>query len=63
MDEQGVSIIPDLMETIEKDDVSVRNECIEIAYDELRDYIETTEIASIAENRQLMHWKIYLFIY
>ena len=60
LDEQGVSIIPDLMETIEKDDVSVRNECIEIAYDELRDYIETTEIASIAENRQLMHWKIYL---
>ncbi len=60
LDEQGVSIIPDLMETIEKDDVSVRNECIEIAYDELRDYIETTEIASIAENRQLMHWKRYL---
>lgn len=26
LDEQGVSIIPDLMETIEKDDVSVRNE-------------------------------------
>lgn len=60
LDEQGVSIIPDLMETIEKDDVSVRNECIEIAYDELRDYIENTEIASIAENRQLMHWKRYL---
>lgn len=60
LDEQGINIIPGLMETIEKEDVSVRNQCIEIAYDELRDYIETAEIASITENQQLMHWKSYL---
>ena len=39
LDEQGVSIIPKLMEAIEKEKVSIRNQCIEIAYDELQEYI------------------------
>ena len=60
LDEQGVGIIPKLMEGIEKENVSIRNQCIEIAYDELQDYIEFDEIASIAEEQQLIHWKSYL---
>lgn len=60
LDEQGVSIIPKLMEAIEKEKVLIRNQCIEIAYDELQDYIEFDEIASIAEEQQLIHWKNYL---
>lgn len=60
LDEQGVSIIPKLMEAIEKEKVSIRNQCIEIAYDELQDYIEFDEIVSIAEEQQLIHWKNYL---
>lgn len=60
LDEQGVNIIPKLMEGIEKEDVSIRKQCIVIAYDELRDYIEFDEIASIAEEQQLIHWKSYL---
>lgn len=60
LDEQGASIIPKLMEAIEKEKVSIRNQCIEIAYDELQDYIEFNEIASIAEEQQLIHWKNYL---
>ncbi len=60
LDEQGVSIIPKLMEVIEKKKVSIRNQCIEIAYDELQDYIEFDEIASIAEEQQLINWKNYL---
>ena len=58
LDDQGVSIIPKLMESIEKN--SIRNQCIEIAYDELEDYIEFDEIASIAEEHQLSYWKNYL---
>ncbi|MCI9072630.1 MAG: NACHT domain-containing protein [Lachnospiraceae bacterium] len=60
LDEQGVNIIPKLMEGIEKEDVSIRKQCIEIAYDELQDYIGFDEIASIAEEQQLIHWKSYL---
>lgn len=60
LDEQGASIIPKLMEAIEKEKVSIRNQCIETAYDELQDYIEFDEIASIAEEQQLIHWKNYL---
>lgn len=60
LDEQGVSIIPKFMEAIEKEKGSIRNQCIEIAYDELQDYIEFDEIASIAEEQQLIHWKNYL---
>lgn len=60
IDEQGVSIIPKLMEAIEKEKISIRNQCIEIAYDELQDYIEFDEIVSIAEEQQLIHWKNYL---
>lgn len=60
IDKQGVSIIPKLMEAIEKEKVSIRNQCIEIAYNELQDYIEFDEIVSIAEERQLIHWKNYL---
>lgn len=60
LDEQGVSIIPKLMEAIEKEKISIRNQCIEIAYDELQDYIEFDEIASIAEEQQLIYWKNYL---
>ena len=60
IDERGVKIIPKLMELIEKEKVSIRSQCIEIAYDELLDYIEFDEIASIAEEQQLIHWKGYL---
>lgn len=60
LDEQGVSIIPKLMKAIEKEKDSIRNQCIEIAYDEIQDYIEFDEIASIAEEQQLIHWKNYL---
>ena len=60
IDERGVEIIPKLMELIEKEKVSIRSQCIEIAYDELLDYIEFDEIASIAEEQQLIHWKNYL---
>lgn len=60
LDERGVSIIPKLMEAIEKENVSIRNQCIEIAYDELQDYIGFDEIASIAEEQRLNHWKNYL---
>ncbi len=60
LDEQGISIIPKLMGTIEKEKGSIRNQCIEIAYGELEDYIEFNEIASIAEEQQLIHWKNYL---
>ena len=48
------------MEVIEKEKVSIRNQCIEIAYDELQDYIEFDEIASIVEEQQLINWKNYL---
>lgn len=44
LDEQGVSIIPKLMKAIEKEKDSIRNQCIEITYDELQDYIEFDEI-------------------
>lgn len=57
LDEQGVSIIPKLMEAIEKEKVSIRNQCIEIAYNELQDYIEFDEIASFAEEQQFINWK------
>lgn len=60
LDEQGISIIPKLMNKMEKENGSIRNQCIEIAYDELQDYIELDEIASIAEEQQLIHWKSYL---
>ena len=60
LDEQGVSIIPKLMEAIENEKASIRNQCIEITYEELQDYIEYDEIASIAEEKQLIHWKNYL---
>ena len=60
LDEQGVSIIPKLMEAIEKEKVSIRNQCIEIAYNELQDYIEFDEIASFAEEQQFINWKNYL---
>ena len=60
LDKQGVKILPDYMEIIEKENISIRNQCIEIAYDELQDYVEIDEIASIAEERQLTHWKNYL---
>lgn len=60
IDERGVKIIPKLMELIEKENGSIRNQCIEIAYDELLDYIEFDEIASIAEEQQLIYWKSYL---
>lgn len=60
LDEQGVSIIPKLMEAIEKEKDSIRNQCIEIAYNELEDYIGFDEIISIAEEQQLIHWKNYL---
>ena len=48
------------MEAIEKEKASIRNQCIEIAYGELKDYIEFDEIASIAEEQQLIYWKNYL---
>lgn len=60
LDEQGVSIIPKLMEAVEKEELSIRNQCIEILYGELLDYIEFDEITSIAEEQQLIHWKNYL---
>ena len=60
IDEQGVKIIPEFMKLIEKEKVSIRSQCIEIAFDELLDYIEFDEIASIAEEQQLIHWKNYL---
>ena len=60
LDKQGVSIIPKLMESIEKENASIINECIETAYNELHDYIEFDEIVSIAEKRQLVHWTNYL---
>lgn len=60
LDEQGVSIIPKLMESIEKENVSIIYQCIEIAYDELYDYMEFDEIISIANKLQLNHWKNYL---
>ncbi len=60
IDEQGVKIIPEFMKLIEKEKVSIRSQCIEIAYDELLDYIEFDEIASIAEEQQLIYWKNYL---
>ena len=60
LDEQGVNIIPKLMELIEKEKVSIRSQCIEIAYDELLDYMEFNEIASIAEEHHLIHWKSHL---
>lgn len=60
LDEQGISIIPKLMEALENEKASIRNQCIEIAYEELQDYIELDEIASIAEEQQLIHWKNYL---
>lgn len=62
LDEQGVSIIPKLMEAIEKEKVSIRNQCIEIAYNELQDYIEFDEIASFAEEQQFINWKT-IFVY
>ena len=60
LDEQGISIIPKFMEALENEKDSIRNQCIEIAYEELRDYIEFDEIASIVEAQQLLHWKRYL---
>lgn len=60
LDEKGVSIIPKLMEVIEEKKATIRNQCIEIAYDELEDYMEFEGIVSIAEERQLIHWKNYL---
>lgn len=60
LDEHGVSIIPKFMEAIEKEKVSIRNQGIEIAYNELKDYIDFGEIVSIAEKQQLTYWKNYL---
>lgn len=60
LDEQGAKIIPKLMEAIENENVSIRNQCIEIAYNEFKDYMELVEIASIVEEKQLIHWKDYL---
>lgn len=60
IDEKGIGIIPKIMETIEKEDVSIRNQCITNAFNEIVDYIEVDEIASIAEEQQLNCWKYYL---
>ena len=60
LDEQGINIIPKLMEAIEKEKGSIRSQCIEIAYNELEDYIGFDAITSIAEEQQLIHWKNYL---
>ena len=43
-----------------KENVSIIYQCIEIAYDELYDYMEFDEIISIANKLQLNHWKNYL---
>ena len=48
------------MEAIEKEKGSIRSQCIEIAYNELEDYIGFDAITSIAEEQQLIHWKNYL---
>lgn len=60
LDEYGVSIIPRLMERIEKGNISIRNQWIKIAYDELKDYIEFNKIVLIAEKKRLINWKNYL---
>ena len=60
IDNQGVKVIPEIMEVIEQKEFSIRNQCIEIAYNELQDYIELDEIVSIAEKQKLIYWKNYL---
>lgn len=60
IDKKGVQIIPKLMVEIEREEPTIRNRCIEIACNELKDYIELGEIFSIAETKQLAHWKNYL---
>lgn len=60
IDNQGIGVIPQYMAGIEKEDISIRNQCIEIAYNELVDYIGYDEIVSIAEEQELTHWNSYL---
>lgn len=60
LDEQGVGSVPMLMEAVEKQQDSIRNQCMEIAYSELTDYTELNEITLIAEEHELIHWKNYL---
>lgn len=60
IDEKGIGIIPKIMETIENEDALIRNQCITDAFNEIVDYIDVDEIASIAEEQQLNFWKYYL---
>mgnify|MGYP004538197255 CR=1 FL=1 len=60
LDEHGGSLVPEIMEAAEKEKVSIRNQVIEIAYNEIKDYIEFDEIISIVDKKQLIHWKSYL---
>ena len=48
IDEQGTCVVPELMKSLEKQDDSIINQCIEIAYNELIDYMEFNQIVSIA---------------
>lgn len=59
LDEQGVDIIPKLMNLVEREKDSIRSKYIKIAYDELLDYMEFEEIVSIAEENHLVYWKRY----
>lgn len=60
LDKRGIGIIPRIMKALEDEELSIRDECIEIAYGELIDYIKFEEIISIAEEYKLPHWKNYL---
>ena len=60
LDKYGINIFPRIMETIEKENISIRNQCIKVACDELLDYVEIDEIAAIAEEKQLIHWENYI---
>lgn len=60
IDEQGTCVVPELMKSLEKQDDSIMNQCIEIAYNELIDYMEFNQIVSIANNQNLINWRNYL---
>lgn len=59
-DKQGIDIIPQIMKSLENEEVSIRYKSIQIAYNELIDYITYKDILLIAEEQQLTHWKDYL---
>lgn len=60
LDDKGICVIPDIMHALERETNGIRNRYIEIAYNEIIDYIPFDEISSIAQEKKMTCWAEYL---